>query len=362
MDIAVIILVLFVALLVIFLLKRQSPQPSPDTSQAMMIMQQQVESLRGDVRSSLQNIVENINQQLTMVTQQIQSQTSNVGNRLDNAARVIGDVQKNLGELGKATQEIKELGQSVSKLEELLRAPKLRGGLGELLLEDLLKQVLPADHFEMQYRFRNGQIVDAIIRTSDRIVPIDSKFPLENFRKMAGADNDQNKKSFQKAFINDVKKHIDAIATKYILTDEGTFPFALMYIPAENIYYEVIIKDESTNGIGFYSYALERKVVPVSPNSFYAYLQVIALGLRGLQIEHSAKEILNTLSRLQGEITRVREAFDTLGAHLENAHKKYEEADKRLSNFENRLENVTERSLPEGQSAQPAVEEKFLKQ
>jgi DNA recombination protein RmuC len=351
MELVVIsILAVAVVLLVVFLLKRQ-PAPEPqDNSQSLLLMQQHVESLRSDVRSSLQNITENLNQQLASVTQQLQSQTSNVGTRLDNAARVIGEVQKNLGELGKATQEIKELGQNVSKLEELLRAPKLRGGLGELLLEDLLKQVLPSENFETQYRFRNGQTVDAIIRTSDRLVPIDSKFPLENFRKMVSVDNEQEKKGFQKSFASDVKKHIDAIATKYILPDEGTFPFALMYIPAENIYYEVIIKDETLNGSGIYSYALERKVVPVSPNSFYAYLQVIALGLRGLQIEHSAREILNTLTRLQGDITKVRDAFETLGVHLDNARKKYDEADKRLSHFENKLESVADRTLTDGQT------------
>ena len=314
-----------------------------------MMMQQQVESLRSDVRENLKSITESINQQMTSVTQQIQSQTSTVGTRLDTAAGVIRDVQRNLGELGKATQEIKELGQSVSKLEEMLRAPKLRGGLGELLLEDLLKQVLPASHFEMQYHFRNGQTVDAVIRTSDRMVPIDSKFPLENFRRMVGVEIDAERKTHQKAFVNDVKKHIDAIATKYIVPDEGTFPFALMYIPAENIYYEVIIKDEGTNGTGLYAYALARNVVPVSPNSFYAYLQVIALGLRGLQIEQSAREIVNTLSRLQGDISKVRDAFTTLGSHLDNAHKKYEEADRRLTNFEDRLSNVAERTLAEEQ-------------
>lgn len=348
----ILILILVVTFLIILLIRHKSGQLSVEQSHSFLLMQQQIESLRGDVRTSLQHITENVNQQLANVTQQIQTQTGSVGIRLDNAARVIGEVQKNLGELGKATQEIKELGQSVSKLEEMLRAPKLRGGLGELLLEDLLRQVIPAEYFETQYRFRNGQTVDAIIRTSDRIVPIDSKFPLENFRKMMSANNESEKKTFRKSFLNDVKKHIEAIATKYILPDEGTFPFALMYIPAENIYYEVIIKDETSNGAGVYSYALERKVVPVSPNSFYAYLQVIALGLRGLQIEQSAREILNTLERLHEEIGKVREVFETLGTHLDNARKKYEEADKRLSNFENRLENVTVRTLAEGQSAE----------
>jgi DNA recombination protein RmuC len=208
------------------------------------------------------------------------------------------------------------------------------------MLEDLLKQVLPARHVGMQHRFRSGQIVDAVIRTSDRLVPVDAKFPLENFRKGAAAENDAEKRAFQKAFAADLRKHIDAIALKYILPDEGTFPFALMYVPAESVYYETIIRDESANGAGVYEYALARNVIPVSPNSLYAYLQVIALGLRGLSIEQSAREILSALGRLDGDMARVREAFGTLGTHLENARRKYDEADKRLSNFEGRLESI----------------------
>ncbi|HZY10200.1 MAG TPA: DNA recombination protein RmuC [Bacteroidota bacterium] len=346
------LLLISAAGVIIFLTRKQHSQTSTDSAQSALLMQQHLESLRSDVRNSIQHLTENVNQQLSLVNQQIQSQTNTVGNRLDNAARVISDVQKNIGELATATQEIKELGQGVSKLEELLRAPKLRGGLGEFLLEDLLKQVLPSQHYEMQYHFRNGSVVDAIIRTSDRMVPIDSKFPLENFRKMLSTSNETEKKGYQKAFYSDVKKHIDAIATKYILPDEGTFPFALMYIPAENIYYEVMIKDESANGAGVYSYGISRKVIPVSPNSFYAYLQVISLGLRGLYIEQKAREILDVLSHLQGDVGRIRECFDTLGTHLDNARKKYEETDKRFSNFEGRLDHINEHKLADSQTRQ----------
>ncbi len=350
MDVLTLILLGAVVVLLVVIYFRTSNSSQTDSTQTLQFMQQQVEALRGDMRTSLHHVSEQLNQQLNSVTQQLQSQTTSVGSRLDNAARVIGDVQKNLGQLGQATQEIKELGQSVSKLEELLRAPKLRGGLGELLLEDLLKQVLPAEHFDIQYKFKNGQTVDAIIKTSEGIVPVDSKFPLENFKKYYQSPNEGEKKQFQKTFQNDVKKHIEAIAGKYILPDEGTFPFALMYIPAENIYYEVIIKGEGTGDLGAYQYALEKNVVPVSPNSFYAYLQVIALGLRGLKIEQSAKQILNTLSRLQGDIGKVRDAFETLGTHLNNARNKYDEADKRLSSFENKLEGIAERTNANEQS------------
>src|SRR5437879_3265716 len=204
------------------------------------VMQNHVESLRSDMRASLQNFSETLNGQLTAMTSQMRSQTDAVDNRLDHASQMIGDVQQHLGELGQATREMKELGQSMSKLEDLLSAPKLRGGMGEFLLEDLLKQVLPAGHVSMQHRFRNGQTVDAVIHTSDRLVPVDSKFPLENFRRMLSAASEAERQAFRKSFAADVKSHIDAISSKYICTDEGTFPFALMYIPAENIYYEVI--------------------------------------------------------------------------------------------------------------------------
>ena len=370
MEFALIILSALLAIVLFLLFKRPTPQPPADNSQ-MLLMQQQLDSLRGELSKStqvmseslsrnlkdttdtlfqgLKNTTDIVNQQLTSVAQQMQSQTSNVGTRLDSAARVIGEVQKNLGELGKATQEIKELGQSVSKLEEMLRAPKLRGGLGELLLEDLLKQVIPSDHFETQYKFKNGQLVDAAIKTAGGIVPIDSKFPLENFRKFMEAQTDSEKKAYQKTFISDVKKHIDSIASKYILPDEGTFDFALMYIPAENVYYETFINDDTFDGISLQDYAMNNNVVPVSPNSFYAHLRVIVLGLKGLQIEKNAKEIINNLSRLQGEIGKVRDSFDILGSHLDNARKKYEEADKKLTHFEDRLENITNKSLTEGE-------------
>lgn len=345
MEILLVIGIVILCGVIILQWRMGSRVPPVTDSPAILLMQQHVEALRTDMRENLRNLNESVGNQLSTITQQVHSQSTSVGNRLDSAARVIGDVQKNLGELNQATKEMKELGQSMSKLEELLSAPKLRGGLGEFLLEDLLKQVLPANHFTMQYRFRNNQAVDAVIHTSDRMVPVDSKFPLENFRKMISAENEQERKSAQKIFHADVKKHIDAIATKYILPDEGTYPFALMYIPAENIYYEIVIKDSASNDGALYQYALDRKVIPVSPNTLYAYLQVIALGLRGLAIEERAKDIVDMLARLRGDIDRVREAFTVLGTHIENARKKYDEADKRLSSFEGRLEGVTEHSL-----------------
>ena len=368
MDAPFLLLLGVVVVLLIVILMRLRTQKPEDAAQTTMFVQQQMDTLRGEVSANLKNTSdslsqslramqdalhqglrmtsETMNQQLSSVTSQLQNNTGQVGSRLDNAAKVIQDVQNKLGELGKATQEIKELGQSVSKLEEMLKAPKLRGGLGELLLEDLLKQVLPTGSYDMQYRFKSGQAVDAVIRLSGGMVPVDSKFPLENFQKMLDAKTEQEKRTAVRTFRSDVKKHIDAIAEKYILPDEGTFDFALMYVPAENIYYETIIKDETVaEEEGLFSYAMNKKVVPVSPNSFYAHLRVIVLGFKGLKIERSAKEILQGLERLGSELGKFSDTFDTLGQQLSNAKNNFDKADKQLINLTERFKSI--QSLPD---------------
>jgi DNA recombination protein RmuC len=377
MEVASLIISLSAVILIVILLLRQSSRNVESSSETTLLFQQQVDALRGEVSQNLKNTAdtlvtslknttdvvfkslqattETVNQQLitvtsqlSSVTSQLQNNTGQMGSRLDNAAKVIQDVQNKLGELGQATQEIKELGQSVSKLEEMLKAPKLRGGLGELLLEDLLKQVLPANAYDIQYTFRNGQTVDAIINTAGGKVPVDSKFPLENFRKMLDAKTDQEKKTAARLFKSDVKKHIDAISEKYILPDEGTFDFALMYIPAENIYYETIIKEESyAEEDGLYAYATKRRVVPVSPNSFYAHLRVIALGLKGLQIEKSAKEIFQNLELLSTELGKFNTLFERLGTQLNNAKNNSDIADKQLAGLTEKFKTV--QSIPDVQ-------------
>ena len=343
-----VLLVAVLGALIVFLVRQSKMIVA--TAQDPQLFQQHMDSFRQELTQTLKSQEDRISHTLNLVT----NQTGQVGGRLDTAARVIQDVQSKLGELRQATQEIKELGQSVSKLEEMLKAPKLRGGLGELLLEDLLRQVLPSGSFTIQYRFKKGQTVDAVIHTaSGNIVPIDSKFPLENFEKLVKATSDQEKRTATLAFRRDVRKHIDAIAEKYILPDEGTFDFALMYIPAENIYYETIIKDESiADDDGLYSYAVQKHVVPVSPNSFYAYLRVIELGFKGLQIEARAKEIFQYLARLNGELQKFSEVFETLGMQLKNAMNNYDKADKQLSAFSDRLKSI------EGREPTSAIEPK----
>ncbi|MCX5751700.1 MAG: DNA recombination protein RmuC [Candidatus Saganbacteria bacterium] len=356
--IAIIISVITLGALIFVILKVQGLGASGQDHQSFGLMQQQIEGFRNQITTQIgqfneqisklysdnQTILQKVN---TDFTQTLQTVDKNVNSRLDNAAKVINDVNRKLGEVYETTKQVQEVGKDIASLSEILRAPKLRGGMGELFLGDLLNQVLPPATFELQYRFKSREIVDAVIKLGKNLVPVDSKFPLENFRKYIEAESETEKIRLKKEFIRDVKKHIDAIAGKYILQDEGTFGFALMYIPAENVYYETIIKDENLDeGKGIFTYAIEKKVLPVSPNSFYAYLQTILLGLRGMQVEEKAEEILKNLSRLGGDFGKVSEDFEKMGTHLKNLNASYENTEKRLDKFGNKLETLEVKQEP----------------
>lgn len=277
-----------------------------------------------------------VNERLNQMNLTLQESHKIIGQNLSSATNVFGNVKEQLGRLEETNKQIYAVGKDISSLQELLRAPKFRGQMGETLLENLLSQVLPKDHYQMQYRFKSGDAVDAVIRLGERLVSVDAKFSLENFQKLLDAADEQSKGPHRKKFIQDVKNRVDEIASKYILPDENTYDFALMYIPAENVYYEVIIKED------LFSYSMAKKVIPVSPNTFYAYLQVICLGLKGLKIEENAKAILKNLSTLGLEINKFKEDFDTLGSHLSNAKTKYDDSQKRLDRFSDRLNNIQE--------------------
>jgi DNA recombination protein RmuC len=354
-----IILSAVLLLLVWFIIQSQKKTADP----TIPLLQQEVQSLRGQLSDAMLRSQETMNQQLGQVasqlnaqlgqvtsqvnarlgqvTEQLQKSTGDLNTRLDKAATVIQDVTKNLGSLGEATKRVFEVGKDIASLQEILRSPKLRGGLGELFLGDLLAQILPPAHFSLQHRFKSGEAVDAVIRLGQHLVPVDAKFPLENFRRVVEVSSEDERKAARRKFIADVKKHIDAISGKYILPDEGTFDFALMYIPAENVYYELIIKDEAIDSDkGLLNYSFAKRVIPVSPNSFYAYLQTILLGLKGMHIEERAQEILTSLARLSGDFRKFQEEFELVGKHLTNTKSRYDEADKKLAKFDDKLQSL----------------------
>jgi DNA recombination protein RmuC len=272
------------------------------------------------------------------VDRRLEAMTSTLDRRLEGSAQTAGDIQRRLGELGRANEEILARANDLKRLEQALRPPKARGGLGELLLENLLRDRLPPDAFQAQYTFRSGERVDAVIKVDRRLVPVDAKFPLDNFERLADAETDEHRALAEKAFARDLKNHVDAIASKYIRPDEGTFDFALMYLPSEAVYYELACGKTGA----LLTYAHEKRVVPVSPTTLTAQLQVIALGLRGMQIEQRAQEVMAYCSQLQQDFGRFRDDFQVVGKHLGHAQSKYGEAERRLGRFESKLEQAAE--------------------
>ena len=306
----------------------QRHRPGKETP--FLLLQQQLDGLRTEIRAQAQNQFE-----------MLQKSHQGIDQRLDNASKFFGGMEAKIVKMEAATQQVISLSKDITDLQQILKAPKLRGNFSEQLLGDLLAQMMPQDNFHLQYTFGNGERVDAVIQTAERLVPIDAKFPLENFRRMIEAQDDEEKRNVRKQFIVDVKKHVDDISRKYILPAEGTFEFALMYIPAENVYYEIITRDISAGeNSSLINYSLTKKVIPVSPNTFFAYLQTILLGLRGMQVQARVKEILSEMGRIHKEVSSFHDDFTKLGKHLNDALSSFGKSEKRLSRLEGKIESL----------------------
>lgn len=227
--------------------------------------------------------------------------------RLDKAAETMMHVQKAIGEFS-------EIGRSMKNLNEFLQSPKLRGNIGEQVLRELLSQSLPHEAFVLQYQFLSGERVDAVVKTTQGLIAIDSKFPISAFRLMSDAENEALKDMKRRDFVRDVKKHIASISKKYILPTEGTMDYALMYIPAESIYYEII------NNAELYDFATESRIIPVSPMSFYAYLKVILVSLEGQRIHTEVRSIMQSLQGMRNDFSKVDNAMSLLHKHINHAY------------------------------------------
>lgn len=237
----------------------------------------------------------------------LQKSNSELNRRLDTAAQLMGQIRQDAGRFA-------ELSLSMKNLQDYLKSPKLRGNIGEQVLKDLISQMFPKNSFFLQYAFKSGNKVDAAIKTDAGILPIDSKFPSENFQKMMGAENEEEKERARKDFVRDVKKHITDISEKYILPEEGTMDFALMYVPSEPVYYEVVNEMELTD------YARKNRVYPVSPNTLYANLQVILLSFQGKDIEQKSHQLFALLRGIQKDYGKLGENLSVLNKHLTNAY------------------------------------------
>ncbi len=244
-----------------------------------------------------------------LVNKALSRSTQAMNERLDLAAKSISEVAKEVGQMS-------EIGRSIKDLQHFLNSPKMRGNIGEEVLKGLITEMFPKGRFHLQYSFKSGEKVDAAIRTSAGILPIDSKFPMENFKKMNESETKKEKVVFKKAFINDVRSHIRTIGKKYILPDEGTLDFALMYIPSESVFYELVNISELTD------YARSQRVYPVSPTTLYAHLQTILLSFEGQKIETRGKEVFRLLRSVKKDYGKVEEGLGVLGKHLGNAYSK----------------------------------------
>jgi DNA recombination protein RmuC len=257
-------------------------------------------------------------------------------------ARSLAEVRERLVQLSEATTRLEAVGRSVAQVQELLKVPKLRGTLGEVWLEELLRQVFPRGLYQMQFGFSTGERVDAVIHVGDRLVPVDAKFPLEACQRSLAAEGEGAERE-RRAFRRSLRDRVDEIADKYIRPEEGTFDFALMYVPAENVYYEAVIRgEEPADDDSLVAYALSRRVIPVSPNTFYAYLAAVLHGLRGLEVEQRAQEILAALGGLQQKLTRFQRAFELVGRHLEHAAKQYDESGRQLTQVQDHVGKLTD--------------------
>jgi DNA recombination protein RmuC len=286
-----------------------------------------------------------LDRRLTELDSRVDRRLDGLDNRLLSTQKSAGDtatrIAEKLGNVESATAQMLARASDLARLEQALRPPKARGSFGELLLGNLLRDSLPAEAYTLQYGFKSGERVDAVIHV-EKLVPVDAKFPLDNFQRLVDAQDDGERTLHEKAFARDVKIHIDAISTKYIRPAEGTYDFALMYLPAEAVYYELV--GGKTGAL--YGYAIERRVMPVSPTTFHAYLNVIALGLKGLQIERHAQDVMAYCAQLVKDFDRFRGDFEVVGKHIGNAQSKYAEADRRLERLGANLERAADAGDP----------------
>jgi len=244
------------------------------------------------------------------VVKTLQENSRQLNERLDVAANAVRDVEKEVGKMS-------EIGRNMQELQEFLKSPKLRGNIGEQVLKDMISQTFPKNSFHLQYQFKSGEKVDAAIKTDAGILPIDSKFPMENFQKMTKAETKEKKELMEKEFIKDVRKHILAISKKYILPNEGTLDFALMYVPSESVYYELINIPEVME------FAKTERIYIVSPSTLYAHLQMILLSYEGKRMETKSREIFNLMRAVQIDYKKVNENLGVLGKHINNASSQF---------------------------------------
>jgi len=351
--------VILVAILVIWLALQslQSGQKSGAIESQMNELRRDLQTIATSQAQStgkLETIAKSVAQRLDSVTPALQDAIKNsaqitgqmtsdaqtkMADELKNTRDQISQIQRQLGEVQEAG---KQMSQTAQTLEGILGGAKSRGSLGEVTLERLLEDSLPSAQYVTQYKFSSGEAADAVIKLRDKkLMAIDSKFPLDAYRRISTEGDEA-----RRAFITAVKGHADAITKKYIVPDEGTLDVALMFVPSESVYYELLMTAD-TKGQPLDAYCRDKKVIAVSPNTLYAHLCVIAMGLRGMHMEENARRWLESLSGMEKQLEKFADKFGTLGTHLKNAQQSYSESDKLLEKAQNTLQTMLGAGVPE---------------
>jgi DNA recombination protein RmuC len=304
----------------------------------MQGMQTSVAAVSSEVSSRLDAINRQMAERLAENSSALAQGSRAVNERIASVQATFATLEKQVGEMTEQSRQLGELSRAITQLQNVFNAPKLRGGFGETQLENLLATVFAREQFAMQYRFPSGDVADAVLHFPQGMVAVDSKFSLENFRRIGAAATEAEAKAARREFLKDVRKRVDEVAGKYIRPADGTVPFALMYVPAENVYYEAIIRDEDGNEL--YEYCLQKRVVPVSPNSLYAYLQTILVGLNSMRISQRAESVLKEIQSLELELGKFDDVFGKLGTHLKNAARSYDDSSRELTKLESRVQSL----------------------
>ncbi len=304
--------------------------PEEEKENGLMMIQQQLQ----DLSRTIDKRVENSSKQMQ----------ESVHHQLSESTRIIREVTQGLTKLDETNRQVVSFADQLKNLQDILKNPKQRGILGEYYLETMLKNTLAPDNYKMQYAFSNGEIVDAVVFIDERIVPIDSKFSLENYNREIEARNDADREHFAKAFKQDLKTRIDETA-KYVRPEEGTMEFAFMFIPSEGVYYDLLVNQvgslkSSTRDL--IQYAFDKKVIIVSPTSFHAYLQTVMQGLKALQIEKKAEEIKKRVGELGKHIGAYEEYYRKLGSTLSTTVSHYNSGYKELGKIDKDVYRITD--------------------
>jgi len=353
-TISIVLLVLLIAILglLIYAFFFKPAERKENNNQSLLLMQQQIQEMSRSMREQMtesnklaqegsrlqfresKELMQGINKEVNEQIREIQESISE---------KLLG-VQKHVSEVSESSKQVFTIAEQLQNLEKVLKHQKQRGNLGEASLQLALENILPAGAYKFQHQFEGGETVDAVVITKDGMIPVDAKFSLDNYRRLVDETDEVRRETLEKDFTNDLKKRIDETA-KYIRPKDGTLPFAFMYIPAEAIYYDLLVNEvgsvkANTRSLIDYAYR-DKNVIIVSPTTFAAYLQSVLYGFRAFKVEEGAKEIQKNVEKLTRHLDAYVQYFEKVGLSLGTTVNHYNTASKELGKIDKDVVRIT---------------------